>query len=141
MFTNNEKRFYQELQGTECTPKEAPDKEGSKAFWQNIWGQPTKHNTNAEWLNKVSSKLEHIERQENLIITVADVKKMISKMPNWKSPGLDGVQGYWIKHLTELHMLIADHLQKCLDNGDVPEWMTSGNTALIMKDPAKGKQP
>jgi len=48
MFTNNEKRFYQELQGTECTSKEAPDKEESKAFEQNIWDQPTKQNTNAE---------------------------------------------------------------------------------------------
>jgi len=79
------------------------------------------NNTNAEWLNKVSRKLEHIEKQESLSITVADVKKMITKMPNWKSPGPDGVQGYWIKHLTKLHMLIADPLQKCLDNGDVPE--------------------
>jgi len=141
MFTNNEKRFYQELQRTECISKEAPDKQKSKAFWQNIWGQPTKHNTYAEWLHKVSIKLEHIEKQENLSITVADVKKMIRKMPNWKSPGPDEVQGYWIKHLTKLHMLIADHLQKCLDNGDFLEWMTSGKTALIMKNPVKGKQP
>jgi len=64
---------------------------------------------------------------------------MISKMPNWKSPGPDGVQGHWVKHLTKLHTLMADHLQKSLDNGDVPEWMTSGKTVLKMKDSAEGK--
>ena len=33
------------------------------------------------------------------------------------------------------------HLQQCLDSGNAPTWMTSGRTALIMKDPTKGNQP
>ena len=29
-------------------------------------------------------------------------------------------------------------LQKCLDDGSVPEWMVKGRTVLIQKDPSKG---
>ena len=141
-FVNNQKRFYQELQGKGTNiSDEAPDKEESREFWQGIWSEPSKHNTNAEWVNRVKCRLEHVDRQEDLSITVDDVKKMIRRVPNWKSPGPDGVQGFWIKNFTSLHQLIQTHLQKCLDDGIVPKWMTSGRTALIMKDPAKGRQP
>ena len=141
-FVNNQKRFYQDLQGNgNNIAGEAPDKEKSKEFWQGIWSEPTKHNTNAEWVNRVKGRLEHVDRQEDLSITADDVKKMLGKVPNWKSPGPDGVQGFWMKNFRSLHELIRIHLQKCLEDGNVPEWMTSGKTALIMKDPAKGRQP
>ena len=90
---------------------------------------------------RVREKLDHVERQENLDITTEDVKKMLGKVPNWKSPGPDGVQGFWIKNLKSLHKRTAQFLQECLDKGETPKWMTTGRTALIMKDPAKGNQP
>ena len=141
-FVNNQKRFYQDLQGNgNSTAEEAPDKEESRVFWQGIWSEETTHNTSAEWVNRVRGRLEHVERQEDLSINVDDVRKMVGRVPNWKSPGPDGVQGFWLKNLNSLHKLIANRVQKCLDDGSVPKWMTSGRTALIMKDPAKRRQP
>ena len=35
-------------------------------------------------------------------------------MPNWKSPGPDGVHGYWIKNLSNLHNSIALQLDRNL---------------------------
>ena len=32
-------------------------------------------------------------------------------------------------------------LQECLNTGECPNWMTTGWTALILKDPSKGNQP
>ena len=29
--------------------------------------------------------------------------RVMKKMPNWKAPGPDNVQGYWLKNLTPLH--------------------------------------
>ena len=142
MFVNNQKRFYQGLRsGGNNRIEEKPDKEESRVFWQGIWSEQKKHNTMAEWVSRVKGRLEHVKRQENLNITVGDVKKILGKVPNWKAPGPDGVQGFWIKNLMSLHELIAMHLQQCLDSGNVPTWMTSGRTALIMKDPTKGNQP
>ena len=64
--------------------------------------------------------------------------QFLKKVPNWKAPGLDLVQGFWVKNFTSLHTCIANNLQLCLDTGIVPDWMTKGRTILITKDPEKG---
>ena len=60
-------------------------------------------------------------------------------MANWKAPGPDGVQEFWLKKLTSLHGRIAEQLDDVLNGRKVvPEWMTLGKTILYLKDPAKG---
>ena len=59
-------------------------------------------------------------------------------MPNWKSPGPDGVPGYWIKNLTNAHEMIAHQLDKCLQKNDIPVWMVTGKTLLCVKEVDKG---
>ena len=44
---------------------------------------------------------------------------MLRKMLNWKVPGPDYVQGFWLKYFTSLQKL-RRNLQKCLENGKVP---------------------
>ena len=66
------------------------------------------------------------------------VTQFLRKVPNWKAPGPDMVQGFWLKNFTGLHHNIANQLQVCLDCGNVPGWMTKGRTVLIMKDLEKG---
>ena len=53
------------------------------------------------------------------------IKEQVKKIPNWKSPGPDGVQGYWLMNLRTLH----EHIAKQMDNiissrEDISEWMT-----------------
>ena len=48
------------------------------------------------------------------------------------------MQGYWFKAFDTLRKPIVNALQKCVVEGDVPEWMVTGRTVLIEKDPAKG---
>ena len=43
------------------------------------------------------------------------VKLQCRKMPKWKAPGKDGVQGYWLKNLTSLYPRKATHLNHILD--------------------------
>ena len=59
-------------------------------------------------------------------------------MPNWKSPGPDGVQGYWIKNLANAHEMIAHQLDKCLQENNMPLWMGTGKTLLCVKEVDKG---
>ena len=67
------------------------------------------------------------------------VKKQCSKMPNWKAPGHDGVQGFWIKRLDKMYERIATQLNEILEGTkEIPSWMTYGRTVLCQKDPAKG---
>ena len=62
----------------------------------------------------------------------------IRNVPNWKSAGPDGIQGFWLKRLTSLHNGIAISLNECIQTGRIPEWMVEGKTTLIMKDRSKG---
>ena len=67
------------------------------------------------------------------------IKEQVKKIPNWKSPGPDGVQGYWLKKLTALHECIAKQMDNIIRNAEkIPKWMTLGKTILCQKDPIKG---
>ena len=59
-------------------------------------------------------------------------------MPNWKAPGPDLVQGFWLKNFATLHERIAEQLQVCLELGRTPTWMTKGRTLLTLKVVTKG---
>ena len=60
-------------------------------------------------------------------------------MPNWKKPGSDFVQGFWLKNFKIIQELLRRNLQKCLETGSVLMWMTKGRTMLLQKDKEKGK--
>ena len=61
-------------------------------------------------------------------------------MANWKAPGPGGVHGYWIKMLASMQERIAFHLQSCITRGEVPGWMTTSQTVLLLKYKSKGNE-
>ena len=58
-------------------------------------------------------------------------------MANCKTPGPDGVHGYWIKMLVSMQERLAFHLQSCIARSEVPDWMTTSWTVLLLKDKSK----
>ena len=97
-------------------------------------------NREAEWLKDIKNELKNDKHlQESVVISVEKVTKQCRKMPSWKAPGKDGVQGYWIKNLSNLHERIAVQMNKILMGDDsVLACMTHGRTVLSQKDPRKG---
>ena len=66
-------------------------------------------------------------------ISVEKIRKQCRKIPNWKAPGRDGIQGYWIKNidLSSLHERVSSQMNRILvGEDDLPEWMTHGRTVL-----------
>ena len=61
-------------------------------------------------------------------------------MANWRTPGPDGVHGYWIKTLVSMQERISFYLQSCITRGEVPDWMTTSQTVLLLKDKSKGNE-
>ena len=59
-------------------------------------------------------------------------------MPSWKSPGVDLVQGFWLKSFSSLHGTVRSQLKECLDSGFVSCCLTKGRTALLQKYKSKG---
>ena len=54
-------------------------------------------------LKKVKEKLRDTPKQENVIITVKELKRAIARMSNCKAAGPDHVQGFRFKKATGLH--------------------------------------
>ena len=126
--------MYQEFNGDGVRPSDVPNAEESKRFWGD------RHNGEAEWLKDIKTELGNNKHfQERVVISVEKVTKQCRKMPNWKAPGKDGVQGYWIKNLSNLYERIAVQTNKILMGDDgLPARMTHGRTVLCQKDPGKG---
>ncbi|KAL3972560.1 male germ cell-associated kinase [Sarotherodon galilaeus] len=51
------------------------------------------------------------------------------------------VHSYWVKKLTALHERLAAQMNQLLVDERHPEWLTEGQTVLILKDPKKGPVP
>ena len=92
------------------------------------------HRENTDWLRRVENELGELKVQDDIHIEIKIVRKQIRKMPNWKSPGLDGVQGYWIKNLSNLHSSISLKLDKCLQENNLLKSMVTGKTLLCVKE-------
>ena len=111
----------------------------AQTFWRDIWCESKEYHKDAEWLKDVKKELEQDEDQDKIDITKDKMMRVMRKMPNWKTPGPDNVQGYWLENLTPLHDRLVVYLQECLDSGVVSGWLTKGRDVLIQKDKAKGK--
>ena len=86
-----------------------------KTFRGYLWSIRKGHNQEAEWLKDIKNELVNDKhRQERVVLSVGKVTKQCRKMPNWKAPGKDCVQGYWIKNLSKLHERITVQIIRSL---------------------------
>ena len=137
LLENNQRQFYRELdQEEERCDDDQPVAEESKQFWGNIWSQSADHKKDVKWLQDLPSVV-NVKKQDKIYITTGSLKKILDRMPNWKSSGGDLVQGFWLKNFTSLHERVRLQLKECLDSGFVPSCLTRGRTSLLQKDKSK----
>ena len=101
------------------------------------WSQSADHKKDTKWLQDLRSEV-NVKKQEKIDITTGSLKKILGRMPIWKSPGPDLVQRFWLKNFSSLHERVRLQLKECLDSGFVPGWLTRGRTSLLQKDKSKG---
>ena len=66
------------------------------------------------------------------------MKKILARMPNWKSPGPDFAQGFQLNNFSSFHGRVRSQIKECLDSDFRPKWLTKGRPALLQKDKRKG---
>ena len=138
LFRIDQRRFYQQVNGDLRDEKIVPNADESVRFWEGIWNNRSVHNKEADWLCELKGKYEYL-RQQNLEIDVNKLRKRSKRMANWKTPGSDGVQGYWVKYLSNCHERIAAQLNELVNGStEIPQWLTYGRTVLCLKDPKRG---
>ena len=79
----------------------------------------------------------NVKKQEKIDITTGSLKKILARMPNWKSPGSDLVQGFLLKNCSSLLERVRLQLKECLYSGFVSSWLTRERTSLLHKDKRK----
>ena len=103
------------------------------------------HKKTLMWLRKGNLKRETesllIAIQNNVLRTNRFTQNDTKKISNRKTPGHDGIYGFWFKKFTSIHDRLSLEMNGCLQGAHVPEWMTKGKTALIQKEPSKGTAP
>lgn len=61
--------------------------------------------------------------------TVNDVQVVIKKTINWRTPGLDKIHNFWIKHLSAIHAPLTKAFNEAIANPKtIPNFLTKGNT-------------
>ena len=89
-------------------------------------------------MGEVKQDNENVHKQHDISINQADFLKQLKRTASWKSPGPDGIHGFWYKNFTYLHKKLYLQLGECPSRNSIPNWMTFGRTVLLMKDPLKG---
>ena len=135
LFENNKRQFYRELEQEEERCDD--DQTYIQMMITNIWSQSADHKKDAKWLQDLRGEV-NVKKQEKIDITAGSLKTLLGRMPNWKSPGPDLVQGFWLKNFSSLHERVKLQLKESLDSGFVPSCLTRGRTSLLQKDKSKG---
>ena len=135
-FEKNEAAFYKNLTETNKYTGNPPNIEEFEDLWANIWETEGKINKDANWMNEIKREINNEVKTShpNPSCSVQKWKEVIIKKKNWSSPGIDGIQNYWIKKMTAVWQAEVNEINKYL-NGEkeIPEWLGRGRTVLIPK--------
>jgi len=97
-----------------------------------LFGDKAKHNAQAEWLIDEMSEMEDKNKDIWEDIKTDIITETTKKLANWKAPGPDRVQNFWIKHLKSLHLTPTEMYNSTITNPHkAPLWLTEGQTTLI----------
>jgi len=141
VFQVNERLFYRQLREPPRAEKhdagtQFPTNEDMTEFWGGLLSAPAKFNPGSWYAAQTKHYSESIPEQDDaeLIVTGALLKDILRNVPQWRSPGIDGVHGYWWKHLTCVHPQLVRATQQVFNGCDeLPAWMTMGKTTLLPK--------
>ena len=97
LFLGNQKAFYKELSGAKRQRQIPPNENEAKEFWKELWEKEVNHNSGADWLKQVKNEMKDKKKQEDVSLEKNDMLQQLMKTSNWKSPGRDGIHGFWLK--------------------------------------------
>ena len=136
-FQNNERKFYQQLGGGDMKTYQLPDAKETQRFWTKIWQQKKKHDKRDEWINDITRERERLEEGPKAEILIDLLKTTLKRIPNWKTPGHDGIHGFWFKKFSSIYDRLALEMNRCLQGAQISEWITKERPHWYKKTQAK----
>ena len=101
MFKEDTKRFYRNLGMKNIEAREPHSMAEAETYWKSLWGEEAPHNERAEWIRKQQKR--KISLMDWRPIQISEIALYLLKAHNWKSPGNDQIQNYWIKAFPGTH--------------------------------------
>ncbi|KOB74816.1 Serine protease 51 [Operophtera brumata] len=121
MFQESQHKFYRSLNGEQRTPTQIPSQDEVQRFWASILSEPVPLNSGAWWIMEVQESMEEVVEEHTFKEIDTDKLEAAIKIPNWKAPGVDKIQYYYLKYLTSTHKYIAklfDRIMKGIEPVD-----------------------
>ncbi|KAL0810623.1 hypothetical protein ABMA28_010737 [Loxostege sticticalis] len=148
-FSNNEKGFYRNLKTSTANthtnntaPLNTPTPDELRNFWAEIWEMPKNHNNEADWIKTEHERNINIAPMEFEYVPIETFQDVIRKLHNWKAPGSDNLHNFWYKKFTHVHPFLHNYINKFIhDPHTVPDYIMTGITHMIPKDPADLSNP
>ena len=114
-FKSNEAGFNKRLSNEGIqSESEVPERNQAKQFWTDLWSTDIVHNRKAKWLDDFKMKMNVESGQREVNITREKILKIFERVRNWKAPGPDGVQGFWLKSFKSMHQYLEKYPAQCL---------------------------
>ena len=111
-----------------------PTAESVKEYWGGLFGDKVNHNRDAPWIRDERREMVGKSKAVWVDVDVNTLQSTTARLANWKSPGVDQVQNFWLKKLTALHPLMAKLCNTVArEPSTAPSWLTCGRTTLIYK--------
>jgi hypothetical protein len=135
LFKTDTKKFYRELNSDQNKVSHPPTKEALEHFWRPIWENPkTFQGEEKGWFESYNRSAQMIDTQELPPITGQEFAKAVSHAANWRAPGPDKLQNFWLKKLTALHSTMVSLFNQVVQSPcDSPTWLTEGVTYMLPK--------
>ncbi|CAH2095620.1 unnamed protein product [Euphydryas editha] len=100
------------------------------------------YNRDAQWIAEIETATGCAEGNEFQDIDLDKVKNAIKKTQNWKTPGIDKIQNFYIKYLTNTHSYMAKAFDRIFKGTEeTEEWFTTGQVVLIPKNSSDTDNP
>ncbi|XP_067129392.1 uncharacterized protein [Centruroides vittatus] len=112
-------------------------KENEHRLYRSLGSNATKNIKipKAKWVKEIEKASNEINEVKVEEITEDQVKFAVRKLMNWKSPGIDKIQNYYIKCLTSVHKYFAVLFTNIISGKEMLEdWFTTGKVILIPKN-------
>jgi hypothetical protein len=131
-FKEDTKIFYRNLDTKNREAREPPAMAEVEPYWKSLWGEKVQHNERAEWIRREERR--KISNMDWVPIRTMETTSFLLQAQNWKSPGSDQIQNYWLKPFPAAHRHITKNFNTIMEEPDmIPDWLTTGITYLLPK--------
>jgi len=109
-------------------------------FWDSIMGVMGDYDPQDPMLTEWTQQFEECERPPSPKFDQAIWEKVTRKCKNWRAPGKDGIQGFWLKAFPNMRRLLGIIVWKTMKHPRkmIEPWLVEGRTVLIPKENCTG---